>query len=239
MRVCFGARVALTALVGVLALGAGTAQANRELFQGDDDDDSGALVSGPFDFKDVTFGTGITECPQAGLKGNRPRPLDRRDKDRAEQRSDSGDDIRANQDYSCMPQDETAIDQNPTNERNYVAGANDYRLGWGTSGFYATTDGGNSWYDGITPFPSLPSADNLDGGGDPVTTFDREGVVYYAQINFNRTDDTSGVWVNRSTNGGFTWTRPCVAIGEADDDAAGGGPGGPRHPRGGPGPLPP
>ena len=37
------------------------------------------------------------------------------------------------------------------------------------------------------------------------------GVVYYAQINFNRTDDTSGVWVNRSTNGGFTWSRPCVA----------------------------
>jgi len=89
-----------------------------------------------------------------------------------------------------------------------VAGANDYRLGWGTSGFYSTTDNGNHWYDGITPFPSLPSGDNLDGGGDPVTVFDRDGVVYYAQINFNRTDDTSGVWVNRSTNGGFTWTRP-------------------------------
>src|SRR4051794_14208897 len=212
MRRSIGARVALTTLVGVLAFGAGTAQANRELFQGDEDD-NGDLVSGAFDFKDVTFGTGLTECPQAGLKGDRPRPLDRRTKDQAERRSDSGDDIRANQDYSCMPQDETAIDQNPNNDRNYVAGANDYRLGWGSSGFYATTDGGESWYDGITPFPSLPSGDNLDGGGDPVTVFDHDGVVYYAQINFNRTDDTSGVWVNRSTNGGFTWAGPCVAMG--------------------------
>jgi hypothetical protein len=229
MRGSVGARIALTALVGVLAFGAGTARANLELFQGDEDD-NGDLVSGAFDFKDVTFGTGLTECPQAGLKGAQPRPLDRRVKDQAERRSDGGDDIRANQDYSCMPQDETAIDQNPNNSRNYVAGANDYRLGWGTSGFYSTTDGGNSWYDGITPFPSLPSGDNLDGGGDPVTTFDRDGVVYYAQINFNRTDDTSGVWVNRSTNGGFTWTRPCVAIGTSDSAAACGGPGDPRQP---------
>ena len=132
--------------------------------------------------------------------------------DETEKKSDEGNDVRGNQDYSCMPQDETAIDVNPTSTKNIVAGANDYRLGWGASGFYASTDNGEHWYDGITPFPSLPSGDNLDGGGDPVTVFDRGGVAYYAQINFNRTDDTSGVWVNRSTNGGFTWTRPCVAI---------------------------
>src|SRR3954449_8625908 len=231
MRGSVGARVALTALVGLFAFGAGTAKANLELFQGDEDD-NGDLVSGAFDFKDVTFGAGLTECPQAGLKGNQPRPLDRRHKDQAEQRSDSGDDVRANQDFACMPQDETAIDQNPSNSRNYVAGANDYRLGWGSSGFYATTDGGNSWYDGITPFPSLPNGDNLDGGGDPVTVFDRAGVAYYAQINFNRTDDTSGIWVNRSTNGGFTWTRPCVAIGPTgpDEQGAYGGVGDVRQP---------
>ena len=72
-----------------------------------------------------------------------------------------------------MPQDETAIDQNPNVEGNYVAGANDYRLGWGTSGFYSTTDNGAHGTTASTPFPSLPSGDNLDGGGDPVTTFDR------------------------------------------------------------------
>ena len=66
-------------------------------------------------------------------------------------------------------------------DRNIVGGANDYRLGWGTSGFYASTDNGEHWYDGIIPFPSLPSGDNLDGGGDPAIVFDREGTVYYAR----------------------------------------------------------
>ncbi len=142
----------------------------------------------------------------------KPKPLDRRQKDEAEKKSNEGGDVRANQDYSCLPQDETAIDVNPVNDKNIVGGANDYRLGWGTSGFYSSTDNGQHWYDGIIPFPSLPSGDNLDGGGDPSIVFDRAGVAYYNDINFNRTDDTSGVWVSRSTNGGFTWTRPCVAV---------------------------
>src|SRR4051794_6353095 len=196
------------------------------------DEDATTPVSGPLDFRDAPAGTGLTECPQAGLRDKNPHPLDLRAKDDAERVADTGNDVRANQDYSCQPQDETSIDQNPLDQRNYVGGANDYRLGWGTSGFYATTDNGNTWYDGITPFPSLPTGDNLDGGGDPVIVFDRAGVAYYAQINFNRTDDTSGVWVNRSTNGGFTWSRPCVAVQRSASDTQGacGGPGDVRQP---------
>ena len=196
------------------------------------DEEGDQLVSGALEFRDVPASTNVTECPQAGLSGDRAHPLDKRSGDRAEQKS-TGTDQRLNQDFACFPQDETVVDQNPKAPRNYLAGANDYRMGWGTSGFYATTDGGAHWYDGITPFPSLPSGDNLDGGGDPVTLFDRGGVAYYAQINFNRTDDTSGVWVNRSTNGGFTWTRPCVAIRLApapSETAACGGAGDVRQP---------
>lgn len=198
-------------------------------------DDEDSLESGPLDFRDVTYGNAITECPQAGLRDTKPKPLDRRVRDDAEKRSEEGSDIRANQDYACLPQDETSIDVNPLVDRNVVGGANDYRLGWGTSGFYASTDNGEHWYDGIIPFPSLPSGDNLDGGGDPAVAFDREGTVYYADINFNRTDDTSGVWVSRSTNGGFTWSRPCVAIDATpanpnDDAAVCGGAGDPRQP---------
>ena len=197
-------------IVAAAVLFTGSAAANQETI-GEDGAET-VLYSGVLDFRDTPAGTGLTECPQAGLKDKSPKPLDSRAIDEVERISSGGNDIRANQDYSCMPQDETAIDNNPNEPRNYVAGANDYRLGWGTSGFYATTDNGHTWYDGITPFPSTPNGDNLDGGGDPVVVFDRAGIAYYAQINFNRTDDTSGVWVNRSTNGGFTWTRPCVAI---------------------------
>jgi hypothetical protein len=192
-------------------------------------------VSGPAEFRDEQLGTGITECPQAGTPAdNSPKPLDRRNKDKVEQLSEGGDDVRTNSpEYSCFPQNETSVDVNPLNFKNVVTGQNDYRLGWGTSGVNASTDNGNHWYTGILPFPSLPSGDNLDGGGDPAIVFDRAGVVYYAEINFNRTDDTNGIWVLRSTNGGFTWSRPCVAINVGtpqDEQARCGGPGDPRRP---------
>ncbi len=195
-------------------------------------------VSGPAEFRDEQLGTGLTECPQAGEPSDKqPKPLDRRDKDDVEKIAGRGDDRRANDpDYSCFPQNETSVDVNPTNFRNVVTGQNDYRLGWGTSGINASTDNGNHWHTLIAPFPSLPSGDNLDGGGDPAIVFDRAGIVYYAEINFNRTDDTNGIWVLRSTNGGFTWSRPCVAIdassppNQGDDQARCGGPGDPRRP---------
>jgi hypothetical protein len=210
-------------------------QIEPKVIAGEDDEGDAATPSGTADYRDMTFGTGLTECPQAGEPVDKqPKPLDTRAKDKVEQLSNGGDDNKTNQDYSCFPQDETSVSVNPTNPKNATGGANDYRLGWGTSGFYSTTDNGNHWYDGITPFPSLPSGDNLDGGGDPVIMHDRAGLTYYVQINFNRTDDTSGVWVNRSTNGGFTWSRPCVAIsgptGHADDQARCGGNGDPRYP---------
>jgi hypothetical protein len=177
----------------------------------------------------------VTECPQAGLKGE-PRPLRRMAVDQVERLSGRGDDIRLNQDLACMPHDETSIQINPTNTRNVLAGANDYRLGWGSSGFYASTNRGADWHDGITHFPTpgpVSVDDHIDGGGDPLIMFDREGVAYYGQIRFERERDDNGIFVNRSTNGGFTWTRPCVPFPgpAANPDAAFcGGNGDPRHP---------
>lgn len=190
---------------------------------------SGPEISGVVEFRDTQFGTGLTECPQAGSPGaTQPKSLDRRTVDPVEQLSNAGNDRRANDpEYSCFPQNETSIDVNPQKLHNAVGGANDYRLGWATSGFFATTDKGKHWYTGLIPFPTLPNGDNLDGGGDPAVVYDRAGVVYYAGINFNRTDDTNGVFVSRSTNGGFTWSRPCVVL---SDTAACGGPGDPRQP---------
>jgi hypothetical protein len=191
--------------------------------------------SGAADFRDVDLGTDVTECPQAGLRGeNRNRPLRRMERDRVEHLSDRGDDIRMNQDLSCFPQDEMSIAVNLRNSRNVVGGANDYRLGWGTSGFYSSTNDGNGWYDGIIPFPTTPRGDTLDGGGDPAVIFERTGTVFWTDINFNRLDDTNGIWTSRSTNGGFTWSRPCVAIDNTptdptDDSGRCGGAGDPRQ----------
>src|SRR6266516_234608 len=200
----------LASLAALMVLWVGSASAIQDPPFADDEDTT--APSGAIDLKDFNgFGASVTGCPQAGLRDSKPKPLGGVS-DNVSQLSDEGGNIRANQDYSCLPQDETSLDINPKAKHNIIGGANDYRLGWGTSGFYASTDHGQHWYDGIIPFPSLPTGDNLDGGGDPAVVYDREGIAYYADINFNRTDDTSGVWVSRSTNGGFTWSRPCVAI---------------------------
>jgi hypothetical protein len=223
--------VAMTCMAMLFAVGAAPAIADDEPAQPPKmpRDLKTFSVSGPsgtWDFNDVNLGTGITECPQARMNVE-PDEVGRAPRDEVERLSDRGDDHRANTEYSCFPQNETSIDVNPNNKKNLVAGANDYRLGWASSGFYASSDGGYSWYDGWIPFPSLPNGDNLDAGGDPAIAFDRNGTVYYADINFNRVDDTNGVWVSRSTNGGFTWSRPCVVL---TDTAACGGPGDPRQP---------
>jgi hypothetical protein len=165
--------------------------------------------SGPAVMRDVELGTNITECPQAGMN-TEPDPLARIEKDEVWRLSDRGDDTRGNTEYSCFPQNETTIDVNPTNRRNIVGGQNDYRLGGSFSGVNASVDGGRTWYDTLHPLPSLQSGEMLDSSGDPAITFDREGTVYLASIVFNRTNDNNGIWVNRSTNGGFTWSRPCT-----------------------------
>lgn len=228
--------VAGYACAALMAL-AGLAGANPGTFRGDEDEET-ITPSGAVEMRDIQVGNSLTECPQAGKIDRDPKPLDRRNVDEVEKRSSEGNDRRLNQDYACFPQDETSIGINPATTRNIVGGANDYRLGTGSSGFYASTDNGNSWYDGIIPFPSTPSSPGnangyLPSGGDPVVAFDREGVVYYAQIAFNRYNDTNGVFVQRSTNGGFTWSRGCVPFTLAsptDDLAACGGNGDSRQP---------
>jgi hypothetical protein len=154
-----------------------------------------------------------------------------------------GPNILVSQDLSSMPHNETSVAINPKDPNNIVVGANDYRMGGpGGSGFYATTDGGKTWYDGLLPFPSVyfepirplesstgvkrPAAGRpnarrrvvpvgefrsqlaLDGGGDPAVAFDRDGTVYYAEIEFHRTGCASMILVRRSVNGGRTWSRP-------------------------------
>ena len=194
---------------------------------------SGGLTppSGGAEFGDVEWGNQITECPQAGMN-TEPRELRRRDIDRVEQLSRGGDDTRTNTEYSCFPQNETSVSINPVIERNVLTAQNDYRT-LARQGFGASVNNGHNWYDAEAPPLSVPNGDVLDASGDPVVVFDREGIAYQASINFNRTDDENGITVQRSTNGGFTWTRPCVPIPgtpDPDENARCGGLGDPRQP---------
>src|SRR3954467_2705670 len=237
MKRLFVAFAMLAALTACAMVAGSVANADDEvvLFPKEihEEDEGGPPLSGPVDFSDFDVGNAITECPQAGEPVDKsPKPLDRRAKDPVEQLSNGGDDNKTNQDYACFPQDETSIAVNPQNSRNAVGGTNDYRLGWGSSGFYATTDGGNHWYDGIKPFPTNANSprDHIDGGGDPAIAYDREGTVYYNDLHFMRENDESGIFVARSTNGGFPCSPPGVPAGSTDTAARCGGNGDVRRP---------
>jgi hypothetical protein len=201
-------------------------------------DEIPADASGPLDFRSADFGNGLTSCPQAG-RTTTPKPLQDLTPDALSVQANNTHNIRVSQDYSCFPQNETSVAINPIAPNNVIGGANDYRNGFGGSGFYATTDNGKTWYDGTKVFPGgLPNGnDHLDGGGDPAIAYDRQGTAYYADIHFNRTDLTNGVFVSRSTNGGFTWSKPCIAQSPTgtptDANAVCGGPGDPRIPNDG------
>jgi hypothetical protein len=174
------------------------------------------------------FGNHITECPQAKHPHDQ-RPLDRRRVDRVEQLSNRGDDLRANYDFACVPQNETSIAVNPLNTANMVSGANDYQ--GDLNQFDATTTKGKEWYGSTNLAPSNPFGYALTQS-DPVFVYDRDGIAYNQEIAF-AFDDSNGVFVWRSTNGGFTWSRPCVPFAgdpPNTDDAVCGGVGDPRQP---------
>jgi hypothetical protein len=67
--------------------------------------------------------------------------------------------------------------------------------------FYVSSDAGLTWDEG-----DLPDPFDL---GDPAVVFDRAGNAYYAYIG---TFSHSGIFVNRSTDGGRTWKAAGTAV---------------------------
>ncbi len=122
-------------------------------------------------------------------------------------------------------QNETVIAVNPANPNNLVAGANDYRdccvVSAGTlrndgSGWvYVSFDGGLTWTN--QKLPGLGSTGNPQGVfkkltsvGDPTISFGANNTVYYANIGFNRVDESDGIFVSVSHDGGSTWDNPVL-----------------------------
>jgi len=119
-------------------------------------------------------------------------------------------------------QNETTIVVNPTNPKNLVAGANDYRVynarenrndtsGWA----YTSFDDGKTWINGVLPHVTFQTGatgalSDMDAAGDPALAFGPNNAVYYANIAFSRLNDGSAIVVNASHDGGKTWGEPSI-----------------------------
>jgi hypothetical protein len=124
------------------------------------------------------------------------------------------------------PQNETTIAVNPADPLNLVAGANDYRdccvpssdgtlRNDGSGWVYVSTDGGATWTN--LKLPGLGSTGNPQGVfkkltsvGDPTIAFGANNTVYYANIGFNRVDESDGIFVSVSHDGGLHWDSPVL-----------------------------
>lgn len=134
-------------------------------------------------------------------------------------------------------QNETWISVNPHNDRQLIAGYNDYRRGDGTCGASYSTDGGRSWADTTMPngfvrgtaFGGKPRQ-YFQAGGDPGIGWDSHGNAYYACLMFKRGDTVSpdedqsnGIYVFRSTGtAGATWNFAARPVVEHNDTAGAG-----------------
>lgn len=124
-----------------------------------------------------------------------------------------------------MAQNETAIAVSPTNPKNVVASANDYMRGDGNCGSYYSLNGGQTWNGTTAPMlfvrgSSLtPASSNAreywQAGGDTAVAFDSKGTAFLQCQVFNRgagttqdPDQSSGVLIFRSANGGASWDFP-------------------------------
>ena len=127
---------------------------------------------------------------------------------------------------SCYnPQNEQNIVINPSDSRNIVTSANEYRANAHVA--YYTRDGGDTWVNVALPGWTRDTGGagifgHLDSCGDPVLAFNADGSrLYYSGLvcNFDKFPrQISGVAVAVSQDGGATWGAPVMVSSAASGD---------------------
>jgi hypothetical protein len=77
-----------------------------------------------------------------------------------------------------------------------------------------TEDGGNTWSDEPLPGVTVNSGGTIQRASDPWVTIAPNGDVYVSCLPLNdpSVQSSYGVYVNKSTDGGFTWSNPTALI---------------------------
>jgi hypothetical protein len=117
---------------------------------------------------------------------------------------------------AVVQQAEPYIVANPANPANLLAGAQEGRFadgGAAGNGSYASLDGGLTWSRALIPGVSAASGNAAyERATDPVVAFGPDGTAYYCSLGINITTLPGAIFVNRSTDGGVTWSAPSTVI---------------------------
>ncbi|MFM8280440.1 MAG: T9SS type A sorting domain-containing protein [Bacteroidota bacterium] len=107
-------------------------------------------------------------------------------------------------------QNESSIAVNPTNPRNLIGSAVDYRAS-SSAWVYYSMDGGRTWKNvNLGKPPKMTTSSN-----DPSVAFNRNGtgyLVYGAFGDRTKASPENGVFFSRTTDGGVTWTKHIPVI---------------------------
>jgi hypothetical protein len=107
----------------------------------------------------------------------------------------------------------------PTNAKHLVGVFQQDR--WNNGGAFGivaavTFDGGKTWTDSVLPGLSRCSGGPYDRASDPWVSIGANGTVYVSSMGFDGNETTgiteSALLVNRSTDGGLTWTQPVTLV---------------------------
>lgn len=98
-------------------------------------------------------------------------------------------------------QNESSIAVNPNNPNIVIASAVDYRDN-SSSWVYVSTDGGRTWDN-----KNLGKVNGWRSSNDPSVMFDKDGTGYLVHGGFPASGSgENGVYLNKSTDGGLTWS---------------------------------
>lgn len=110
---------------------------------------------------------------------------------------------------------EPDIAVDPNNPKDVVAVFQQGRYPDGGSvdpGYSTSLDGGKTWKDGNLPNLTIPvGGKTYDRASDPAVAFGPGGVAYAVTLTINFATASSGVAVQRSTDGGVHWSDPFFA----------------------------
>lgn len=114
-------------------------------------------------------------------------------------------------------QNETTIAVNPLNPSVIVGGVNDYRPAGNNDvncGFVRSSDGGLTWSSGILMGITRGNGGpfTYDAAGDPSVYYGADGTAYFACLGFDRSFARSALLLEKSTDGGVTWSTPTAIV---------------------------